>query len=234
MSHFSVMCITHTSDPFELEELLSYYDENLEVELAETDEGDEYYYNPDGKWDWWTVGGRWSNFLHLKDGSLADKAMKGEISFGAKRAQEARKARERWNLWDARLKHLPPAKPYHQVSQECLAEGKTTSEAAREIYWSQPRVKAIQAMKDFSFEINYVLDTYQNKTLEQYVAERSDLAHHTYALLTHDDWYAPGEMGWFGYSDQTDESVQDYDQLAKKVLSELSNEAWITIVDCHC
>lgn len=38
-------------------------------------------YNPDSKWDWYTVGGRWANSIKTKDGEFCDEAMLGEIDF---------------------------------------------------------------------------------------------------------------------------------------------------------
>ena len=38
-------------------------------------------YNPNSKWDWYVVGGRWSNLLKLKDGSRADYAKIKNIDF---------------------------------------------------------------------------------------------------------------------------------------------------------
>ena len=38
-------------------------------------------YNPDSKWDWYTVGGRWRNSIKTKDGEFCDEAMLGEIDF---------------------------------------------------------------------------------------------------------------------------------------------------------
>lgn len=38
-------------------------------------------YNPDSKWDWYTVGGRWSNSIKTKDGEFVDMCKFGEIDF---------------------------------------------------------------------------------------------------------------------------------------------------------
>lgn len=38
-------------------------------------------YNPDSKWDWHVIGGRWSNYLRLKNGERADYAQIKNIDF---------------------------------------------------------------------------------------------------------------------------------------------------------
>ena len=41
-----------------------------------------YYYNPNAKWDWYDVGGRWSDSLPLKDtNESVDEAKIGDIDF---------------------------------------------------------------------------------------------------------------------------------------------------------
>jgi hypothetical protein len=45
-------------------------------------------YNPKSKWDWWTVGGRWSGVLVLRDGTRADSALKSEVDWPATRADD--------------------------------------------------------------------------------------------------------------------------------------------------
>src|SRR5690606_6757529 len=40
-------------------------------------------YNPQSKWDWYQIGGRWSGLLILLDGSTVDQARKGDIDWAA-------------------------------------------------------------------------------------------------------------------------------------------------------
>ena len=53
-------------------------------------------YNPKSKWDWWVEGGRWSNYLTLKDGSKADDAYAEEIDFSPSKEDISYYSR----LWD--------------------------------------------------------------------------------------------------------------------------------------
>lgn len=48
-----------------------------------------YFTNPDGRWDWYVVGGRWSDRLLLKDGTRADSARVGDLDLDGMR-EEAR------------------------------------------------------------------------------------------------------------------------------------------------
>lgn len=57
----------------------------------------------------------------------------------------------------------------------------------------------------------------------------------TYAVVTPDgEWHAPGNMGWFGMSDESDESWIDWVSNYDDRFISGSDPNWIlTIVDCH-
>ena len=61
MSHFSVAVFTNGEAT--IKELLAPYDENLAVEEEQDENGEKYSYNPNAKWDWYEVGGRWMGML---------------------------------------------------------------------------------------------------------------------------------------------------------------------------
>ena len=103
-------------------------------------------YNPNSKWDWYEVGGRWKNLLRLKNGDKADCAYVREIDF--------------------------------------------------------------DAMGD---------------------------EFRTYAVLTPDGvWHAPGEMGWFGISSETNNEYESWKKNFKKTFIDTADQNWLMyIVDCH-
>lgn len=56
--------------------------------------------NPLSKWDWWTVGGRWSGYLILKSGEHADCAKLADIDWEAMGADGRANAEQRWRKWE--------------------------------------------------------------------------------------------------------------------------------------
>ena len=56
-----------------------------------------YYENPNAKWDWYEIGGRWNNMLKLTDGSHADYSYINAIDFAGMK-EETMEARA--NTWD--------------------------------------------------------------------------------------------------------------------------------------
>lgn len=59
--------------------------------------------NPNAKWDWWVIGGRWNNLLKLKDGGFTNSARVKDIDFTPQQ--------ERYNdalrFWDIVVEHKP-------------------------------------------------------------------------------------------------------------------------------
>lgn len=82
MSHFTVAVFTKTGTYDELDKLLAPYNEELEVEEYFDEDGEKTTYNPNSKWDWWSIGGRWLGMLMLKKGKTGIKGKSG--AFGNK------------------------------------------------------------------------------------------------------------------------------------------------------
>ena len=71
MSHYLVGVVVN--DISEVDDILAPYDENMEVEPYTDDDGEITTYNPNSKWDWYSIGGRWSdgnNVVQIKDFKL--------------------------------------------------------------------------------------------------------------------------------------------------------------------
>lgn len=98
MSHFALAVFLDRQKEEDLDELLAPYDENLEVEEYWDEEYQEKTtYNPDSKWDWYSIGGRFSEMIPLKKGGKATIAKVKEIDFGVdKKAYE--KAKRFWEV----------------------------------------------------------------------------------------------------------------------------------------
>ena len=67
-----------------------------------------------------------------------------------------------------------------------------------------------------------------------YEDEDHDAFLSTYAIITPDgEWFAPGEMGWFGMSTETSEQWEKWQNGYKSAIRALNPNWYITIVDCH-
>lgn len=80
LSHYSVCVFSHSGTECELDSLLAPYSENVEPgspyavfepntdsDVDPTTNQPGYWYNPDARWDWWCVGGRFEGFRLLPE-----------------------------------------------------------------------------------------------------------------------------------------------------------------------
>lgn len=156
MSHFSVLVIG--PDP---EAQLAPFDENLEVEAYEED-GETYHRNPKAKWDWYSIGGRWTGWMKLKpmtEGELgrpgiftppakrgtADQTILQNIDIEGMRNDEGAKAAELYDLM-LRLTDQQGIPALTEIWEDLTKREDLTWEQRREIYHGQPAMLAFKAM----------------------------------------------------------------------------------------
>ncbi len=162
-------------------------------------------YNPDSKWDWYQIGGRWSGMLKVKDGAIGlcgkpgifDNEVGIDIAF---------------------LK---------DVDFDAMDEAVVTS---RKEQWDNYQ-KELKKSKDPS-GIRFMYNVEEDDTKETYLARYPKF--NTYAVLDKDGWHSSGEMGWFGCSSETpDEKKEFITTFRKKFLENYTDKTVIAIVDCH-
>jgi hypothetical protein len=152
--------------------------------------------NPNKKWDWWDVGGRWRGMVLTKGGIKCDVAKVVEIDFEAMNNIGLAGRKSAWDQYHEEIK------------------GKEDNQFLRKHIYGIPQ---------------------EVTSLEQFLALQIEPLS-TYAVITPDgQWHAPGTMGWFGFSSESDEQRTGfkstfYDQFIK---SALENDWSVTIVDCH-
>jgi hypothetical protein len=162
--------------------------------------------NPNSKWDWYSVGGRWTGFFKIKDnpqypddieigdpGLMTDPAEEGyadsirlcDIDFEGMKKDLANKLSEKWDK-----------------AQEEIATGR------QNILWL------------------YGIE--KDDTKESYIERNSEFS--TYALIKDGQWYEKGKMGWWGISNNENENWKEEFQ---KLIKSLPQDTLLTVVDCH-
>lgn len=200
--------------------------------------------NPNRKWDWYQVGGRWSGKLKLKpgangltgdpglmgsrfaEGNRTDQARKGDIDWIGMRDEEGAKAKERWEHAQA----ITGGEKWHawEHVREVLHKGDI--EAAREAYHEQPAVKRLKQADQERY--GWELDDALCWSLDNYVQRSRNAAGSTFALLKDGKWYERGEMGWWGCVGNK-KNTDDWHQEFAKLLDSLPDDTLLTVVDCH-
>lgn len=194
-----------------VEELVELGNEALEkagvngyLEIYEDDCGDKvekhiYGYATNAKWDWYSLGGRWSGTLPLKDNTVSDQTVLSNLKFDNFKKDVYERSKRFWEV---------------VVEGDELKDGETQDD-----------------FPNF-YKESYYKNQYGSK--ENYAKEQASFR--TYALLIDDEWFEPGEMGWFGISDTTMNTQQEYNKLFIEKLTELSKtspDADVYLVDCH-
>lgn len=169
-------------------------------------------YNPNSKWDWYSIGGRFPGKL---------KANKGEHGHGSAFHSNPRIDGE---FDSARVGDIDFSMDMEEYNK-----------AIR--YWEvvvekQP-LKEDEDPDDFH---NWYRDGYY----EEYYKDKETYAKicascSTFAVVTPDGkWYEKGQMGWFGASSETADESLDWDLHYKERFIDTADPDWtLIIVDCH-
>lgn len=222
MSHFSVAVIT--KDKNNIENLLEPYSENLEVEPYYDKEYNEMStYNPNSKWDWYQIGGRWYNTIIVKD-NVTD-CISNEVSLLCKEEQCKLKG----------YKYCAGAKIKDIEFDKMIDKEKEYQKAINfwELYVEGRKPKnnvEKEMLKSVLYKKEYFIERYKNK--ENYA--KNQTLFQTYALLTEKGWFSKGDMGWFGMDNSTAESEEKFIELLNKEIQKKENQnKYLIIVDCH-
>lgn len=204
-----------------------------------------YWHNPQAKWDWYQVGGRWSGFFKLKQGfeQFAEAKIGLPGAFG-------NKPKNGW-VDSIQLQYIDiegmqndAIKEAHETYDkiESILKGRTfpswietvnkykdNIDLAREEYNSNLIVK------DFN-EANFHIwgDFYEDfgHSRQEYVEKCQNSVMVPYAVVKDGKWFQKGEMGWWGMSN--DEMSQDeWNKKFWDMIKSLDPKTQLTLVDCH-
>lgn len=183
-----------------------FYNAERDEEFCEyDDDGNELStYNPNSKWDWYSIGGRWGGTLKVRpteENGLADHLYEEDDEFVY--------------VDSAPIKDVdftPDKEEYDKAYN----------------WW----VEHIDSDKEWDSFIKkeYYTDTYKDAT--DYATRCAQFS--TFAVVTPDgEWHEKGEMGWFACSDETPEEAREWDDNYMSFIENADPEDIITIVDCH-
>lgn len=213
-------------------------------------------YNPDSKWDWWTIGGRWAGkFIATPDHKLEDvitarntfgwnapprESWEGRVDGGrvkyvdlnAARDEAADLVMKRYRIYTECVTRVGGGLPWSNYLGRVEA-GELTIQKARELYREQPLKKALNETEEFKFSWECPIDEF-SVDVEELVARERRSAVTCFSMVTKEgEWVEPGQMGWFGMSSDTRESREAYDVKVNGYLESLDPDDVIVVIDCH-
>lgn len=171
-----------------------------------------YFYNPDAKWDWYSIGGRWNGMLRLKDGATGEKGEDGV--FGG--------------YDDDGFSSAKVGDIDFSMNEELYEEAKRWWEVVME----DAPLRDDEDASDFQtfYRKEYLQERYGDK--ETYA--KSTASFSTWAILTpNGEWHETGTMGWFGMSDASTERQKTWEEQYMDFINAANPEDIFTLVDCH-
>jgi hypothetical protein len=192
-------------------------------------------YNPQSKWDWWVIGGRWEGFfLHL-DGRRVDQLLNQDWDRITQRELARVDAATRFDTLERVVKGLPHPAPFPQWVER-LEVDMPREEAlnqARRDYHEHPFIKALTE-NDLMPWLEDPLDAWHlnaENPRESYLTSAMLGCAVPFAYVKDGEWHEKGQMGWFGMA----ANEQDEDAWAvevNRVYDSLDDEM-LTNCDCH-
>ena len=187
-----------------------------------------YYANPNAKWDWYVIGGRWSGMLKLKPNSEGD--LKEPDCFGIcedldkERIKQYNENKEK-RCVDSALKKDVDFSRDEEEHKRAVRFWELYVEKQKPI-----NKKEEEIIKSGYYKVSYYKETY--KTKEIYARSRSEFG--TFAVLKDGEWFEKGSMGWFGCSSETGKETRNWDKgYFEQFIRGLPEDTLLTIVDCH-
>ena len=189
--------------------------------LENSDDENIYgYYNPNARWDWWVIGGRWRYQLKVPKG--AEQIKDQDFFAGEPRKQ---KGKNRW-VDGAKIKDIKWADMNRPTMKQLENMGR---------FWDvvvdgAPKEEG----EDFGWHYRpeYYRELYGTK--ENYIMKECMFYTHDLLDGITDQWYTMGDMGWFGCDASTGESFIKYLQDFYEIIQRPEyQDYWFIVVDCH-
>ena len=180
-------------------------------------------YNPLSKWDWYEIGGRWAGEFKLNPGG--ERIQEPNFSYGYTEDEKL----------EITTKGLVDQAYFGDIDWKGMRSVENYDNACRfwELYIDkEPAIteEDKELIKWCLYKESYYENKYKNK--ETYAKCMTNFT--TYAVLKDGEWFAPGKMGYWGMSSEEDEEGLDWElNYYDKFLQDLSDDALLTIVDCH-
>lgn len=211
--------------------------------------------NPNHKWDWWQIGGRWTGKLKLKeagmgrnglpglmtnantDPSRADIALAGDIDWQAIHDEDVQRQIDGYKLrhhYIALAEDMDIPEEIYLEAEKQFGENEYAQKVGSVRKLALYKMASQLAQKDghLLFDSYDEIDQYLNLDEKQYKATCIGKAQ-TYAFIDLDgEWQQRGEMGWFGMDD-TSKGTNNYDEAWWQFVKSIPEDQLVYVIDCH-
>ena len=183
-----------------------------------------YWENPNAKWDWWEVGGRWMGSLLIKEGKDGFTGKPGVFGNSVPNTPNGYVWVDSCKVSDVEWEKMAQIKRFELLKNEG-EDGDLW-----DILTDKADIPERKRLDYTFYKGTYFEEKYGSK--ENYLTVET--AFSTYAVITPDGkWHSPGDMGWFGMSSESNEDAVAFSNDFQKNFIEPNKDKTITIVDCH-
>jgi len=196
-----------------------------------------YWENPQAKWDFWQLGGRWPGILRVKTDEAirggaswmmgvyeykegaADFAKIKDIDFEAMNADVVKKANDYYDRMER----------YRDICSGKIKEEK--EDAFLFLDMRNAFENEVAHKEGEGKDSKFVIDVSREEFLEKYLYM---FEFKTWAVIENGQWYEKAQMGWWACHNGTKEQIQEFEKgFSKRFLENEDPETYIAIVDCH-
>lgn len=217
-----------------------------------------YWQNPNRKWDWWEIGGRWTGYFpvqtdpHDRQSRAELEAGNGEPGLMTKRNADPAKAdfcriasidfdkaaadaRERmdkfWGEW-VRFCDGEKMDAWGGPRDKAVSLGLVDCKNADELTGKEWRtIKWPRQTKEGVDRFDVLTQITRDEFTAKYTAAFNPLK--PWACLDDKGWNEPGKIGWWAFSSDTPESYMKYADGFMAWLRGGDQRDWVVAVDCH-
>lgn len=189
-----------------------------------------YWHNPNAKWDWWTIGGRWSKELRDRSGNF-DVSRIADIDTDWAGAEARRRAEKFWGEW-RRFCDGEKFDGFDGPRGTALAIGLLECKDANELTGDEWKtIKWERQLKEGVDRFDVLKNVTWAELWEQWHGYFDPVR--AYARCDGSGWSEPGRMGWFGHSGATADSRAEHIRGFAEWLKSGDQRDWVVMVDCH-
>lgn len=222
-----------------------------------------YWENPNAKWDWYQLGGRWNGFFRLRIGregvsgpgswaneyrspsdDHADQALKGDIDFEGMRFDAKKSAEEEWDTIVSWYGDPPKIEQtwFDFMNMEFL-----DIEQKRDAYWNQPSLLYWKDMQNKLRQDDVAKEKYSKRQLDTLLW--AELSKYQCTKKEHIDAAGASAIATFAFVKDgqwvergnmgwwgmvsNEEDMAEWQRKFSEMLDGLPDDTLLSVIDCH-
>lgn len=213
------------------------------------------YTNPNARWDWWSLGGRWSGTLKVKSGRWGIKGKPGlmgaqadrggvdqcrasDLDYAGMLERDRERVRAAWDAWVGEFIKRAPKLGFGGTPEDAMSQWwpmlanlrATLPDGKWMAEWIEQHPEAVR-LRDLCNDSSFWHGVPEGSVSREDAAARTR-GFSTFAVVKDGQWYEKGKMGWWAaVHDEKEQGAWDAE--FAKLMADLPPDTWLSLVDCH-